>query len=243
MPTILVWLASFIIGTMTASILLVDDEPTITSALEYHFSHAGYETFVAHSGREAIESLKLMPNLVVLDVMLPDMNGHQICQYIRSLPMYLPVLMLTAKDSLEDKISGLDIGADAYLAKPYNPQELLAQARALLRLSQKDQEAILTCGVLELHLDSNRLMRDGVEIALTTTEFELLSLLMQNSGQVFGRETLLRTVWGYGVVDVTSRTVDTHIQRLRAKIEPDPKTPQTLVTVRGFGYRLICTEA
>ncbi|HIP71644.1 MAG TPA: response regulator transcription factor, partial [Anaerolineae bacterium] len=115
-------------------ILIVDDEPTITSALNYYFVQAGYKTILAHTGREALEKLALNPDLVVLDIMLPDIDGYQICQHIREQPHYTPILMLTAKDTLQEKVIGLDLGADAYLTKPYNPQELLAQVRALFRL-------------------------------------------------------------------------------------------------------------
>jgi DNA-binding response OmpR family regulator len=120
-----------------AMILIVDDEPTITSALNFHFVQAGYETAVAHSGHEALEKLSLNPSLVVLDIMLPDIDGYQICRHIRQQPHYTPILMLTAKDTLEEKVIGLDLGADAYLTKPYNPQELLAQVRALLRRARR----------------------------------------------------------------------------------------------------------
>jgi len=226
-------------------ILIVDDEPTITSALNYQFVQAGYKTILAHSGNEALEKLSLNPDLVILDIMLPDMDGYQICEHIRKRPQYTPILMLTAKDTLQEKVIGLDLGADAYLTKPYNLQELLAQVRALFRLVKQQGRAKLVCGSIELWVDKKIVRHNGNEVALTTTEFELLSLLMQRQGQVFGRETLLRTVWGYEYEGdyANSRTIDTHIQRLRAKIEKDPKNPKLLLTVRGFGYRLVCPDA
>lgn len=221
-------------------ILIVDDEPAITSALNYYFVQAGYATILAHTGREALEKIALNPDLVVLDIMLPDMDGYQICRHIREQGHYIPILMLTAKDTLQEKIIGLELGADAYLTKPYNPQEMLAQVRALLRLVKQQERSKLICGSLELSLDEKIVRRNGDEIALTTTEFGLLTLLIKHQGQVFGRETLLRAMWGDGGWDINTRTIDVHIQRLRTKIEEDPKNPELLLTIRGFGYRLVC---
>ena len=204
---------------------------------------AGYQTILAHTGNEALEKLALNPDVVILDIMLPDIDGYEICQHIRKQVQYTPILMLTAKDTLQEKVLGLDLGADAYLTKPYNPQELLAQVRALLRLAKQQERAKLVCGSIELWLDDGIVQCYGKEVALTTTEFELLSLLMQRQGQVCGRETLLQTVWGYEGRDTGTRTVDTHIQRLRSKIEKDPKNPELLITIRGFGYRLVCPNA
>lgn len=223
-------------------ILIVDDEPAITSALNHYFVEAGYETALAHSGKEALEKLSLKPRLVVLDIMLPDIDGYQICQHIRQQPYYTPILMLTAKDTLAEKVIGLDIGADAYLTKPYNPQELLAQVRALLRLFKQKEPASLQCGEIELLIEEGIARKNGAELPLTAIEFELLTLLVKHPGQVFGREMLLRNVWGYAGSDVNTRTVDTHIQRLRAKIEANSKEPKLLLTVRGFGYRLVCPD-
>lgn len=227
---------------MSKQILIVDDEPTITSALNYYFVQAGYQTIIAHSGNEALEKLSFNPDLVVLDIMLPDMDGYQICEHIRGQANYTPVLMLTAKDTLQEKVIGLDLGADAYLTKPYNPQELLAQVRALFRLVKQQERAKLVCGPIELLLDQGIVYRYGEEIALTATEFELLAILMQRQGQVIGRETLLHNIWGYDGRETTTRAIDVHIQRLRAKIEDDPKQPTCLITVRGFGYRLVCPD-
>ncbi|MCK5919338.1 MAG: response regulator transcription factor, partial [Methylococcales bacterium] len=160
----------------TKTILIVDDEPTITTALNHYFRQDNYETILAHSGREAIEKLSLMPDLVVLDIMLPDMDGYQVCQHIRRQPRYTPVLMLTAKDRQQDKVLGLDIGADAYLTKPYDPQELLAQVRALFRLMKRGDSSKLTCGRLALWENEAVFKLNGQEISLTSTEFDLLTL-------------------------------------------------------------------
>jgi DNA-binding response OmpR family regulator len=228
-------------------IMLVDDEPAITSALKVIFERAGYEIIVAKTGDEAITQLAQRPELVVLDVMLPDMDGYRVCQEIRKLPTYIPVLMLTAKDTLPDKVMGLELGADAYLTKPFVPGELLAQVRALFRfMGQKETaseaERPLHCGPLTLYPQQRCAEREGVAIDLTPKEYALLHLFMQRPGYVFGRETLLREVWGYEFLG-DSRTVDVHIQRLRAKIEADSSNPELLHTVRGFGYRLVAANA
>lgn len=227
---------------MSERILIVDDEPAITSALNYYFVQAGYQTLLAYTGSEALEKLSLDPDLVILDIMLPDIDGYQICQHIREQPQYTPIVMLTAKDTLQEKVLGLDLGADAYLTKPYQLPELLAQVRALLRLVKQQERLQLHCGPIELWVDEGIVRCAGKELALTTTEFELLSLLMQRQGRVLGRETLLRTIWGYEGCHANTRTIDTHIQRLRTKIEADPKDPKLLMTIRGFGYRLVCPD-
>lgn len=224
-------------------ILLVDDEPAIISALRVIFERAGYEVITSQTGAAALAQLAQLPELVVLDVMLPDMDGYQVCREIRKLPTYVPVLMLTARDTLPDKVLGLELGADAYLTKPFAPGELLAQVRALFRLMGQKEEAgdgarPLRCGPLTLYPQQYRVERDGREIELTPKEFALLHLFMQRPGYVFGRETLLREVWGYEYLG-DSRTVDVHIQRLRAKIETDSSQPELLLTMRGFGYRLV----
>lgn len=229
---------------MTKRILLVDDETKITGALMMLFERAGYEVMVAYTGHEALAKLTTLPDLMVLDVMLPDIDGYAVCQQVRQdSAVYLPILMLTAKDTLPDKVTGLELGADAYLTKPFEPSELLAQVRALLRLAGQRQEGQaverpLSCGPLTLWPTQHRVCLVGTELDLTPTEFALLHLFMRRPGYVFGRETLLREVWGYDFLG-DSRTVDVHIQRLRAKIEPEESSPKLLLTVRGFGYRLV----
>lgn len=221
-------------------ILIVDDEEAITTALKVLFQSAGYETAVAHSAQEAWQYLAVKkPDLLVLDVMMPEMDGYEVCQRIRQQPAYIPILMLTAKDESWEKVMGLELGADAYMTKPFEPGELLAQAKALLRLAaQKNapaaEERPLTCGSLALWEQHCRVCVNDREISLSPQEFKLLQFFIKHPGQVFGRETLLDEVWGYGYAGDT-RTVDVHVQRLREKIAP----VQAIQTVRGFGYRLI----
>lgn len=227
-------------------ILLVDDEQAITSALTVLFERSGYETLVAHNGQQALARLADRPDLIVLDIMLPDVDGFEVCRQVRQHPTYIPILMLTARDTSLDKVTGLELGADAYLTKPFAPGELLAQVRALFRLIEQKEttaetERPLLCGPLQLWPAQHRVEKAGQPLALTPKEFALLHLFMRRPGYVFGRETLLREVWGYEYLG-DSRTVDVHIQRLRAKIEADSSRPELLHTVRGFGYRLVAGE-
>lgn len=229
---------------MNKQILLVDDEKSITSALSVLFARSGYTVTVAHSGREALAALAAtQPDLMVLDLGLPDVDGFEVCRQVRERPFYIPILMLTARDTSLDKVTGLELGADAYLTKPFEPGELLAQVRALFRLIRQrdttaDEERPLTIGPLMLWESQHRVTANQTPVELTPKEFELLRLFMRRPGTVFGRETLLREVWGYDYLG-DSRTVDVHIQRLRSKIEPDSSKPTLLLTVRGFGYRLV----
>jgi DNA-binding response OmpR family regulator len=230
-------------------ILIVDDESAITQALTALLRQAGYLVITAQSGREALAQLAAEPDLMVLDIMMPDLDGYTVCRAVREKLGYLPIIMLTAKDAPGDRAAGLELGADAYLTKPFEPGELLAQVRALFRLIDQQNAAsdgdskgrLLFCGPLRLWESQRRVELYGQPVELTPTEFELLRHLMQRPGHVFGRETLLREVWGYDT-DVDSRTVDVHVQRLRAKIEPDAGHPQLLRTLRGFGYCLMTPD-
>jgi len=222
-------------------ILIVDDEPSITSALSTILQQAGYQVVVAHTGTEALARLPEKLDLLILDLMLPDMDGYEVCRQIRKRPSYLPILMLTARDAQWEKVMGLEWGADAYMTKPFEPGELLAQVKAILRLVAQQTSPLgdqpLICGPLRLWKNKRRVEVEGMAVELTAKEFDLLYLLVQRPGHVFGRQTLLHQVWDYTWPD-DSRTVDVHIQRLRAKIEPDPTQPALIRTIRGFGYCL-----
>jgi two-component system alkaline phosphatase synthesis response regulator PhoP len=230
----------------TQNLLVVEDDEAISTALLTLLTHAGYKVSVAHTGPEALERLaEEKYDLVILDIMLPEVDGHEVCRRIRQAPDYTPVLMLTARSDLSDRLLGLELGADVYLTKPFETGELLAHVRALFRLmahgpannpSQAAQP--LVCGSLVLWENQYRVEQNGAPLELTRTEYRLLQVLMQQPGHVFGREALLRQVWGYDYPGDT-RTVDVHVQRLRAKIEEDPSQPKLLQTVRGFGYRLV----
>jgi DNA-binding response OmpR family regulator len=227
---------------MPRRILIVDDEPAVTQALHTLLTQAGYEVGVANSGSQALQSLIPPPDLIILDVMLPEMDGYEVCRRLRAQPLHIPIVMLTARSEPLDKLLGLELGADLYLTKPFAPPELLAHLKAIFRLLDAygagGESLPLTCGPLTLWDAQHRVEVDGHPIELTPKEYELLHVFLQYPGRAFGRETLLRQVWGYEFRG-DSRTVDVHIQRLRAKIENDPAQPQLLCTVRGLGYRLV----
>lgn len=227
-----------------AVILVVDDDASIRVGLQQMLVQADYTVYSAATGKEALDLLGNSLDLIILDLTLPDVDGLVVCQRVRQLPYYVPLMMLTARDEVSDKVTGLDLGADEYLTKPFEPRELLSRVRAMLRFAELRQGSLgvneaekpLVLGSLQLWLKSHRVALNGQFIELTTTEWSLLELFATHPGQVFGRETLLNRVWGvdyYG----DSRTVDTHIQRLRTKLEIDPAKPRFIQTVRGFGYR------
>jgi DNA-binding response OmpR family regulator len=226
---------------MPKRILIVDDERAITSALSSLFTQAGYEALTAYTGPDALNALDASPDLMVLDVMLPGLDGHEVCRQVRQREAYIPIVMLTARDDSSDKILGLELGADVYITKPFEPRELLAQVRALFRTLERthtgEDEKPVSVGPLKLWEEQHRVELSGRPLELTATEFALLLAFMRRPGRVLGRETLLREVWGHDYLG-DSRMVDVHINRLRAKVEPNPSDPQLIATVRGFGYRL-----
>jgi DNA-binding response OmpR family regulator len=231
-------------------ILVVDDEEAIVEGLSRLLRQEGYDPILARTAGQALAQVEsAAPDLVLLDVMLPDADGYEVCRRIRSRPGYLPIVMLTARGELVDKLVGLEIGADAYLAKPFQPRELMAQIRAILRLvAEKEAERRgqlappIEHGPIRFWEQQHRVEVEGEPRELPPKEFELLRMLLHHPGQVFGRETLLREIWGYDFLG-DSRTVDVHVQRLRTKVEADPGNPRLIRTVRGFGYRMaLATE-
>ncbi len=226
---------------MSAKVLIVDDEEAIVKLVSFNLEKEGFETLAAYDGREALDIIRREPlDLVVLDVMLPEMDGLSLCRQLRLDGIQVPILMLTAKDGEIDKVLGLEIGADDYLTKPFSPRELVARVRALLRRTKeaKDEpEELLKLGSLEIFPLRYEVRRDGRELDLTSREFELLLLFCQNKGIVMSREQILEKVWGYDFYG-DARVVDVHIRHLREKIEIDPSNPRYIKTVRGVGYKL-----
>ncbi|CAG0991624.1 Phosphate regulon transcriptional regulatory protein PhoB [Myxococcaceae bacterium] len=223
---------------MSARILVVDDEPDLLELVRFNLTQAGFQVTTATSGREGLEQLKnAAPDLVVLDLMLPDVSGNDICRQIRSDPSLaeLPILMLTAKSEEVDRVVGFELGADDYVAKPFSPRELTLRVRAVLRRRAGPPAAgsIIEHGALRVDPDRHRCFVEGEEIELTAKEFRLLSTLMAKPGRVMTRERLLDEVWG-SEITVTSRTIDTHLKRLREKLGP---AGDLIETVRGVGYR------
>ncbi|MEN9495211.1 MAG: hypothetical protein RLZZ137_251 [Cyanobacteriota bacterium] len=225
------------------TILVVDDEASIRRILETRLSMIGYQVITACDGLEAIEAFRrTSPDLVVLDVMMPKLDGYGVCQELRK-ESDVPIVMLTALGDVADRITGLELGADDYVVKPFSPKELEARIRCVLRRVDKDSVAgIPNSGVIQvgdLRIDTNKrqVYRGDERIRLTGMEFSLLELLVGRSGEPFSRGEILKDVWGYTPErHVDTRVVDVHISRLRSKLEDDPANPELILTARGTGY-------
>ena len=221
-------------------VLIVEDDPAIADFVKTSLEREGFDTDWVKRGDWVLAQVdEKSPDLVLLDLMLPGMDGLQVCKALRSRPQYIPIIMLTAKDDDVDKIVGLEIGADDYITKPFKMREVIARIRALLRLAQHSTHStphILRIDSLEIDIDGRTVTLNGQIVNLSPKEFDLLVLLASNPRRVFGRETLLENLWG-GDFPGGTRTVDVHIQRLRQKIEPAPKGPRFIVTVRSIGYK------
>ena len=226
--------------SMPRTILVVDDEPTILEALAYNLERDGHVVVTAADGAEALTAFRRdRPDLIVLDLMLPELSGTEVCRIIRR-ESQVPILMLTARDSEIDKVVGLELGADDYVTKPFSLPELQARVRALLRRSEPptasaEPAAPIVLDEVQVDLAGHRLLRDGHELPVKPKAFELLAFLLRHPGQVFTRDQLLEQVWGYEYGG-ESRTVDVHMHWLRAQVEADPSAPRFLHTVRGVGY-------
>jgi two-component system, OmpR family, response regulator MtrA len=222
---------------MDERILLVEDDPSIREVAKLGLAKAGFHVTTAADGREGLLHFRQAPfDLVLLDVMLPELDGYEVCRQIRA-ESRVPIVMLSAKTDTVDVVVGLELGADDYVKKPFEMAELVARARAAVRRSKVvDEEPVLVRGDLEIDPGAFMVRRRGEEVSLTATEFKLLLELARRPGQVFTRELLLQRVWNYDYLG-DSRLVDVAVQRLRAKVEDDPKEPQAIKTVRGVGYR------
>lgn len=222
-----------------ARILIVDDEPSITEFVSYAMQKEGYLTEIASDGKEALRKIEQQHfDLFILDIMLPGIDGYELCRRIRT-KMSTPILFLSARDTELNKVVGLEFGADDYLAKPFGVRELLARTRALLRRSQGNEMVSgneISAGGITLNEDTHVAQGDKGAIDLTPREFELLACLMRNAGKVVSREDLLHDAWNWEFITET-KTVDTHIKRLRDKIESAGYDPKLVETVRGYGYR------
>lgn len=221
-------------------LLIVEDELAMRTALADVLETEGYRVITAPDGAAGLErALKEKPDLVLLDIMLPKLDGFAVCAELRRLGHAEPILMLTAKGQVEDRVIGLDAGADDYLVKPFSTDELLARVRALLRRTRRESKAAreLTLGGVRIDLMLQRAWRGNEELHLTAKEIGMLRLLADAEGGPVTRERFLDVVWGYGAFP-TTRTVDNHVASLRAKLEPDPARPRWIKTVHGVGYRL-----
>jgi two-component system response regulator RegX3 len=221
-------------------VLVVEDEESFSDALSYMLKREGFDTAVAATGPDALAEFdRGGADIVLLDLMLPGLSGTEVCRQLRSRSA-VPIIMLTAKDSEIDKVVGLELGADDYVTKPYSARELVARIRAVLRRRGEGEtptEPVLAAGPVRMDVERHVVAVDGEAVALPLKEFDLLELLLRNAGRVLTRMQLIDRVWGSDYVGDT-KTLDVHVKRLRAKIEPDPANPQYLLTVRGLGYKL-----
>lgn len=225
---------------MNQRILIVEDERPMRTALQDCLEAVGYSVFTAADGENGLQrALEEKPDLILLDVMMPKLDGFALCAELRRISNPVPVLMLTAKGQVQDRVTGLDAGADDYLVKPFSTEELLARVRALLRRSRRHGHStpVLVLGDVQIDFVKQTATCRGAPVHLTAKEFAMLRLLAESSGEPVSRERFLDLVWGYAAFP-TSRTVDTHIASLRSKIEPTPDAPRWIKTVHGVGYKL-----
>ena len=225
-------------------ILIVDDEPEMLRGLEDNLQFEGYQTVAAPDGRRGLAlALSEAPDLILLDVMMPGMSGWDLCRELRHRGLVVPVIMLTARGEEVDRVLGLELGADDYVTKPFSLRELMARIRAVLRRPgprQKFEE--FAFGSVRVHLRARQAFKGGHEVRLTRKEFDLLRYLVEHPGEVITRDRLLDEVWGYERFP-TTRTVDTHILRLRQKFEDDPERPAHILTAHGQGYRFVAERS
>jgi two-component system, OmpR family, response regulator RegX3 len=221
-------------------VLVVEDEESFSDPLSYMLRREGFEAVVAASGPDALTEFdRGGADVVLLDLMLPGLPGTEVCRQLRA-RSNVPIIMLTAKDGEIDKVVGLELGADDYVTKPYSARELVARIRAVLRRrsdAEPAHEAVLEAGPVRMDVERHVVAVDGEPVTLPLKEFDLLELLLRNAGRVLTRAQLIDRVWGSDYVGDT-KTLDVHVKRLRAKLEPDPANPKYLLTVRGLGYKL-----
>ncbi|MFN4180458.1 MAG: response regulator transcription factor [Armatimonadota bacterium] len=227
---------------MNEKILIVEDELPLAQAIAYSLKREGYQVRIASDGQEGLRfALTEKPDLVILDLMLPKLDGWEVCRTLRA-KSKVPILILTARGEEHDKVLGLELGADDYVVKPFSMRELIARVRALLRRAKismvGEEPEVLQSGNLTLYVAEHRAELNGKELPLAPREFALLKVLMLNKGRVLSREQLLELAWGQSEF-IDQHTVDVHVHWLREKIEPDPKNPRRIVTVRGVGYRFV----
>jgi DNA-binding response OmpR family regulator len=223
----------------TPRILIVEDEPDLLRGLRINIAAEGFEVLTAATGHEAVTTaITEQPDLIVLDVMLPGMNGFDVCRELRRRQFEAPIIMLTARAEEMDRVVGLEIGADDYVTKPFGVRELLARIRVRLRRRAPNANGVLRFGDVEVDFDRYEATRRGARVDLTSKEFEVLRLLAKYRGEVVTRDQLLDEVWGYEHYP-TTRTVDNHILRLRQKLEATPSDPRFILSVYGGGYRFV----
>ena len=219
------------------TILIIEDDSTMLRGLKDNFEYAGYNVITACDGEEGLNAaLESKPDLIILDIMLPKINGYEICRLIRKEKLDMPVIMLTAKGEESDIILGLNLGADDYVTKPFSIKELLARAAAFLRRNRKSEQDIYEFADYQLDITARKLTRNGEEIKLSPKEFRLLEYFLKRQGRALTRDDILNSVWGYNCF-TGSRSIDRFVTTLRNKIEPDPHNPSFIQTIREIGYK------
>jgi DNA-binding response OmpR family regulator len=219
------------------TVLIIEDDPTMLRGLKDNFEFEGYRVHTATDGDRGLKAaLSLKPDLIILDLMLPKMNGYELCRFLREEKIDTPIIMLTAKGHESDKVLGLKLGADDYVTKPFSIKELLARAEAFLRRRRSATETVFAFGDCRLDSTARTLTRAGKDVPLSPKEFELLAYLLGNAGRALSRETIMTNVWGYDAM-VTPRSIDRFVNALRNKIEPDVTNPRFIKTVREYGYK------
>ena len=220
-----------------STILIVEDDPTMLRGLKDNFEFEGYKVVTAVNGELGIKAaLGSHPDLIVLDVMLPKVNGYEVCRFIREEKLRMPIIMLTAKGQESDIVLGLKLGADDYVTKPFSIKELLARAEVLLRRQKRETAEVYSFGDCKLDCEARTFRRRGTEVPLSPKEFELLRFFASRPGQALSRDLIMNTVWGYDAM-VTPRSIDRFVNALRNKIEIKPTKPRHIRTVREFGYK------
>lgn len=226
---------------MLKKILIVEDDPGIQMSLKDEFESEGYHVFAANDGEKGLKMIKAQkPDLIILDIMLPDLDGYEVCKKLRREGDNTPIIMLTVKDKEIDKVLGLELGADDYVTKPFSLRELLARVKSIFRRIEDHPLDISSIHIGETELDFKKYeaRKRGQKIEYTTMEFQMLRLLVKQKGEVLTRDNFLDQIWGEDNLVVSSRTIDSHIANIRKKIEEDPSNPKFITSIRGVGYKL-----
>lgn len=227
---------------MPKRILILEDDPGISLSIKDELEYEGYTVYQAEDAAQGFRTIEdKTPDLIILDIMLPDMDGYEICKRLRSEGTKTPIIMLTIRDKEIDRVLGLELGADDYVSKPFSLRELLARIKAVLRRTEVQEDSLTSYsfGQIELDFKKYEAIKDGIKLELTPLEFHMLKHFIQNRGEVITRDRFLDRIWGKDNVQVSFRTVDSHISNIRKKIETDPSSPKHILSIRGIGYKFV----